>query len=184
MTNLRLSHPEHSPGLARPWNRGHAADRLDLEIGRARCESGYRFSILLVQFDGLSRATYRLGRASTDGAWRRVLGVLTENLGANDLCCRLGRDEFLLILPDRTRSECRVLGERLRQRWTSTRSALEATLEVSIGIASYPEQGSTVEALFGAVDETMSADKARNQLPRFARPPSHGRPTVVPGLWA
>lgn len=177
MTNLNLSHPEHTSRLANMWNRGHGANLLALEIERAQQESGYRFSILLVELDDLSRATDRLGRVSTDDVWRRVLGVLTESLGAKDLCCRVGEDEFMLILPEKTRSECRFFGERLRRRWTSARGALEAALEVSIGIASYPAQGTTVERLFGAVDEAVCTDKRRNQSGRYAPRSPHALPT-------
>jgi hypothetical protein len=70
MTSPSLSNPENTPGLTKLWNRGHGAGRLALEIGRAQRESEYRFSILLVQFDGLSRATSMLrsrGGSSTPG---------------------------------------------------------------------------------------------------------------------
>jgi diguanylate cyclase (GGDEF)-like protein len=166
MTNLSVSHPENTPALTRLWNRGHGADRLGLEIARAQLEIGYRFSILLVQFDGLDRVTDRLGHASTDSVWRRVLGVLTHDLGAEDLCCRLGGEEFMLIFPHQTGLECRVLVDRLRQRWTSARSPLETTMRLSVGIASYPDQGSTIEAMFGAGDEAMFADKNKDDTER------------------
>ncbi len=167
-STLRLSNPENTPGLTKLWNRSHGAGRLEMELKRGQRDREYRFAILLVQFDGLSRATDRLGHASGEGVWRRVLGVLTDDLGVEDLCCRLGGDEFLLILPERGESESRVLVERLLRHWNAAPTARESALEVSIGIASYPAQGSTVEGLFAAADEAMHADKDRNHAVRSA----------------
>ena len=169
MNTFSHSHPENTPGLTKLWNRGHGAERLDAEIERAQKDATHRFSIVLVQFDGLESVTDRLGHASTDCVWRRVLGVLTEDLGPKDLCCRLGGDDFMLILPSRSESECRVLAERLHRRWTFAPGTLEASLEMNVGIASYPAEGSTVGSLFCAVDVDLSVDRDRNQSRRSER---------------
>ncbi len=164
MTSLNFSHPENTPGVTKLWNRGHGASRVDFEVGRAQRESGYQFSIVIVQFDGLSRSTDRLGHASTDGMWRRVLSVLTEDLTATDLCCRLGGDDFMLIVT-KTDADCDILVDRLRQRWSHASTTLEDSFEVSVGVATYPEHGTTVGALFEAADEAMYADKERHSIP-------------------
>ncbi len=163
MNTFSHSHPENTPGLTKLWNRGYGTNRLDAEIGRAQSDPAHRFSLVLIQFDGLDSATDQLGHISTDSVWKRVLGVLTGDLGEKDFCCRLGGDEFLLILPNRTESECRALAERLRRDWTSAPRTLEGSLEMSVGIASYSEAASTVKGMFCAVDEDMFADKDRSQ---------------------
>jgi diguanylate cyclase (GGDEF)-like protein len=179
MNTFSHSHPENTPSLTKLWNRGHGADRLDAEIDRAQKDATHRFSIVLIQFDGLEQVTDRLGHASTDCVWRRVLGVLTEDLGPKDLCCRLGGDDFMLILPNRSESECRVLAESLHARWTFAPGTLEAGLEMSVGFTSYPAEGSTVQGLFCAVDQAMFVDKDRNQSLRSANRLSV-RPAVTP----
>jgi diguanylate cyclase (GGDEF)-like protein len=150
------------------WNRNHATDRLAQEVSRSAQDPNYHFSILLISFEGLSQITDRLGYASGDDVWRRVLGLLLQDLRASDLCCRLGRDEFVLILPTRSPAECRGLVDRLRRRWNPGAGTREATIEVSIGIACYPAQGASVEQLLGAADEAMHANKVENELVRSA----------------
>jgi diguanylate cyclase (GGDEF)-like protein len=154
--------------VAKLWNRGHGADRLTAEIARAAEDANYQFSILLVQFDGLTSVTNRLGHASDQDVWRRVLAALNQDLGADDVCCRLGGDEFMLILPQKGEVACRAAGERIRQRWMPRPDGREAALEMSIGFASYPGDGATIEVLLMTADETMDADRQRNEGMRSA----------------
>jgi diguanylate cyclase len=145
-------------------NRNHATDRLAQEVNRAKQDPSYEFSILLIEFDGLSDITDRLGYASGDEVWGRVLGTLLHDLRANDLCCRLGGDEFLLILPGKGQAECALVMDRLYQRWNPKAGSREATVELSIGVASYPVQGSSVHGLLGAADDAMQSSKHENGL--------------------
>src|SRR5260221_6853228 len=130
MTNLNYPRRENTPRLGKSWDRSHGADRLALEIARAQEVTTHQFSIVLVQFEGLSRATEGLGRPSGEGVWQRVLGALTGDVSANDLCCRLGEDEFMLVFPGRTESEGLALAERLRQRWTRVTGMRQGSLEM------------------------------------------------------
>jgi diguanylate cyclase (GGDEF)-like protein len=168
MTSLGTLDFENRPLPTQLWNRSHATRRLADELGRAAREQGYQFSVLLVEFDGLSDITDRLGYASGDDVWRRILGVLTQDLRTHDLCCRLGGDEFLLILPAKGPSECRAVAERLHRRWNPGVGTREATVAVNIGIAAYPGHGATIEDLLGSADEAMQSDRIRNDQLRSA----------------
>lgn len=161
MTRLTTTYREERPPQ-KLWNRTHATERLVVEMTRAQQDANHEFSILLVEFDGLSDITDRLGDASGQDVWRRVLGVLIQDLSAQDLCCRLGGDEFLLILPAKGQPECAEVLEHIRGRWTPGAGTREASVEVNVGIASYPANGATVEALFGAADESLDANKFKN----------------------
>jgi diguanylate cyclase (GGDEF)-like protein len=164
MTNLSLNtnlNRQDRPSVAKPWNRDHAVERLAAELERARAEHGYQCSILLIQFDGMGRATNRLGYASADNVVQRVQSMLMQELSTNDICCRLGGDEFLLILPAKGEQECRDWVERLHHRWSAANDS--ATIELGVGYASSPVHGFTSEALFAAADENMYADKQRAQ---------------------
>lgn len=171
MTSLSLGQAQREgrSTLTTFWDRGHATGRLAEEVRRAQGEATYEFSILLVAFDGLRHLTGRLGYASEDGAWRRVLALLTQDLRQGDLCCRLSEDEFLLILPGSGQVECSNVADRLFRHWSPAPGTPEATMEMSVGIASYPRSGCTVEGLIGAANETMLAEAFRhppNEAPR------------------
>lgn len=136
-------------------NRAYATRRLAEEIERAKREALYEFSILLVQFDGLTEITGRLGHAPTDDIWQVAVNALAQDLKPQDLCCRLGGDEFLLILPSASRTEATALVERLRLRWQPKSGSREAGIVLNVGTASYPVEGTTVQALFAAADESL-----------------------------
>jgi diguanylate cyclase (GGDEF)-like protein len=162
MTSLGYLDLETRPQPTKLWNRSHATRRLADELNRADHDRDYQFSMLLVEFDGLSDITDRLGYASGDDVWQRILGVLMQDLRSNDLCCRLGGDEFLLILSGKGPAECRAVADRLHRRWSPGAGTREATVEVNIGIATYPGHGTTIEALMGTADEAMQSDRIRN----------------------
>jgi diguanylate cyclase len=168
MTSLSPISQLNRPLVPKLWNRNHATDRLAQEVNRAKQDPSYQFSILLAEFDGLSDITDRLGYASGDDVWGRVLGMLLQDLRAVDLCCRLGGDEFLLILPGKGQAESRVVLDHLLRRWNPGAGTREATIELSIGVASYPGDGSSVQALLGSADDAMQSSKHENDLMRAA----------------
>jgi len=145
------------PPLSKVWNRDYAVHRLTAELARARQLPGYTFSILLVQLDGLSLARQdRLGFALAADIGPQVFSVLTDGLLDSDACCHLANDEFLLILPERTKAESRALAARLREKWSSRPDSREATVALRAGWASSPANGSSVEQLFAAADECLA----------------------------
>jgi diguanylate cyclase (GGDEF)-like protein len=146
-------------------NRAYATARLAEEIERAQYETNYEFSVLLVQFEGLMDITGRLGHAPTDDVWQLAITVLSQDLKPKDLCCRLGGDDFLVILPSASADEARVLVERLHARWQPKAGSREAGIALNAGCASYPRHGATVEALFAAADESLYANLVSHQVP-------------------
>lgn len=149
-------------------NRAYATSRLMEELERAKSQPNYEFAILLVQFEGLSDITGRLGHAPTDDVWQHAIGVLVQDLRPQDLCCRLGGDEFLLILPSASPAEASALVERLHSRWQPANGTREAAITLNAGCASYPGQGTTVEALFSAADEALYANSLQHDILRSA----------------
>jgi diguanylate cyclase (GGDEF)-like protein len=147
-------------------NRAYATSRLAEEIERAKGQANYEFAILLVQFEGLTDITGRLGHAPTDDVWQLAVNVLVQDLRAQDLCSRLGGDEFLLVLPSASPAEARALVERLHARWHPATGSREAGVTLNAGCASYPGHGTTVEALFAAADESMYANSLEQDLLR------------------
>ena len=164
----RIAHQDALTGL---WNRRYADVRLAEEIGRACSVSGYRFSVLVADVDDLKGVNDRQGHAAGDQALRWVAGFLSRGLRADDVCCRIGGDEFLVILPACGGDECRRFVKRVRARWQAEALAQEREQEragaqvvaVSLGTASYPIQGATAEALCAVADAAMYEEKRRAQ---------------------
>jgi diguanylate cyclase (GGDEF)-like protein len=162
----RIAHQDPLTGL---WNRRYADDRLAEEMARTENAAGYQFSLLVADVDDLKRINDRYGHASGDQALRWVAKILKQGLRSDDVCCRIGGDEFLLILPACGAEACRRFVARLRTRCQlAARAQRRAGVEsvgVSVGTASFPSDGRSVEALCAAADAAMYAEKGRSRQP-------------------
>ena len=158
----RIAHQDALTGL---WNRRHADDCLAEEMGRAQSVAGYRFSLLVADVDDLKGINDRHGHAAGDQALKWVAGFLSQGLRSDDVCCRIGGDEFLLILPGSGDEACRRFVKRVRARWQADAQAHARAggraVAVSIGTASYPADGATPEALCAVADAEMYEEKRR-----------------------
>jgi diguanylate cyclase (GGDEF)-like protein len=166
----------HQDPLTELWNRRYADDRLAEEMTRARDEEGYRFSLLVADVNDLKRINDQRGHAAGDQALKWVARFLAGALRAEDVCCRIGGDEFLLILPGTSAEECRDFVKRLRTEWRHEARAHDHAVAVSLGTASYPTHGATVEALCAVADAGMYEEKRRRAATASALPGTDGTP--------
>lgn len=137
-------------------------------MSRVRADENYHFSILLVELNGLSESFDRLGYASEKNARSRTLGFLTKDLGAEDLCCQLSEDEFLLILAGAGEKEALAVAYSLRRYWNPAGSQ-QADVRLCIGLASYPTHGCSIEQLLCAADQAAYADRLLQEEPQLAK---------------
>ena len=133
---------------------------------RAQDQDGYRFSLLVADVNDLKRINDQRGHAAGDQALRWVARFLAGALRADDVCCRIGGDEFLLILPGDGRRRVPRLRQAPARRLAATKPrAHDHAVAVSLGTASYPTDGGTVEALCAVADGAMYEEKRRGVAP-------------------
>jgi len=100
----------------------------------------------------------------------KVLQYLAKNMKAvareNDICCRYGGEEFIILLPNTTVEEALMVAESLRQRLANTNSPCGRPVTLSAGVAEYPLMANTTEALIEAADGALYVAKqaGRNQV--------------------
>jgi diguanylate cyclase len=170
----QVAHQDPLTGL---WNRRYADERLAEEMSRSKRETGYRFSVVVVDVDNLKRINDHVGHAAGDEALRWVAGFLREGLRLHDICARLGGDEFLLILPASGDKETHEFVDRLNRRWRAAAERDATAAAVSIGTASFPTHGSTIPGLLAVADDAMYAQKRRRN-PNLAAPPRKAQPPL------
>jgi diguanylate cyclase (GGDEF)-like protein len=96
--------------------------------------------------------------------------VLSDTRRANDLVARYGGEEFAVILVDTAKFTAAKVAERVRERvFThdfSDAAQRAGRLSVSIGVATYPDDGTDAEALVRAADAALYAAKraGRNRV--------------------
>lgn len=155
-------------GLTGLPNRRKAESRLHAEIARAK-RHDQPFSVALLDIDRFKRVNDTYGHAAGDHVLKTLAGVLFRELREVDLVARLGGEEFLVILPATDPPGARRTAERLRcavERAGATLPGGTAlTYTVSIGVASWPDDGETAELLLERADQAlyMAKREGRNR---------------------
>ena len=136
-------------------------ERIEEELLRAQ-RMGRSLALLLLDVDHLKQMNDTFGHAAGDQLLRAVADVLRGRTRGIDLAARLGGDEFILLLPETDRAGTMVALERLMEGIAEQRIH-GRTIQISAGVAVYPDDGRTEEALRKHADDDLYQAKRRRQ---------------------
>ncbi len=153
------------------FNRRYLEESAAREL--ARCaRRGLPLSLMMLDIDHFKAFNDVHGHAGGDALLARFGKLLAEHSRGEDIACRYGGEEFTLILPE-------APPESALQRAEGIRAAVEAMrvrhmdrelpqVTVSIGVAAFPGDGDSPEALLHAADEALYRAKhaGRNRVER------------------
>lgn len=146
-------------------NRRFFMEHLDQLILQAeRYEQ--RFAVYLIDLDGFKPINDMHGHMFGDKVLKVFGRSLLQSLRKSDLAARLGGDEFAAIqYPVRSPSEIPALTERLRRGLVDSipNGSSAVSVEHSMGVAIYPEDGRNAEQLLHAADMQMYAEKTQSK---------------------
>ncbi|MCS7235511.1 MAG: sensor domain-containing diguanylate cyclase [Armatimonadota bacterium] len=147
----RLALTDPLTGLA---NHRALYQTLRRELAQA---SRYAFplSVVLLDLDGFKQVNDLFGHPYGDEVLRQVARMATEACRGMDLPARLGGEEFVLVLPHAPKLAALQVAERLRRRIEETSLEEGLRLSASFGVAVFPDDGNTPDALIRAADEAM-----------------------------
>ena len=146
------------------WNRRYFTERLTEEISRARRRPQRHFTIMMVDVNDLKAINDSYGHQEGDLILRWVAEFLGRSLRAHDVICRVGGDEFAVLLPEIDRRPAAALLARLRTTLAKASTGAPYTIGLSFGLAAYPEDGKTCDELVHLADDEMYRDKQRQKL--------------------
>ncbi|WP_062015982.1 PleD family two-component system response regulator [Aureimonas sp. AU4] len=112
-------------------NRRFLDGHLPKAVERSRQE-GKALSVLVVDIDHFKQINDRHGHDVGDEVLREFAVRLRESLRASDLACRLGGEEFVLLLPDTDSASANVIAERLRLLVSTTAIAVGDGIRLTI----------------------------------------------------
>lgn len=150
----RAAYSDPLTGLA---NRRLLMSVAEHEVARHH-RAAERFSVVMLDLDGFKLLNDRFGHAAGDEMLCDVAAGLTEALRSQDTVARLGGDEFCVIAP--ATANPRPLAEKISDAVAHASRGHEE-LRASIGIAVFPEDGSTIESLLRIADERLLSAKRR-----------------------
>ncbi|SCL23472.1 diguanylate cyclase (GGDEF) domain-containing protein [Micromonospora rhizosphaerae] len=131
---------------------------------RRRCRPGP--SILCLDLDDFKLVNDRLGHAAGDELLRWIVAATREVLRAEDAIARVGGDEFVVVLVDADEATARTVMTRID-------AAVRARAGVSIGAASAPRDGGTLQTLMQVADQRLY--RVKQERRRAANPPPGDR---------
>jgi len=144
--------------LTRLPNRRAFDQVLSEELERAR-RYGYPLALAVMDLKGFKAINDSLGHATGDLALTKLAQMLEKERRSGDHLFRWGGDEFMAILPHTDKTEASAVAARYVQIIESIYFE-KHSLGVSIGLASYPEDGSTSAELLTTADTRMYQAKA------------------------
>jgi diguanylate cyclase (GGDEF)-like protein/PAS domain S-box-containing protein len=147
-----LRHLAATDALTGLANYRKLSETLESEIKRSE-RTERAFAVLLFDLDGMKRINDSDGHLAGNRALCRLADILRFSCRSIDTAARYGGDEFAIILPETCDEEAGAVARRICERLSIDRE--EPVLSVSVGIAVYPEDGTTIEALFQTADREL-----------------------------
>ncbi|MDI6900308.1 MAG: diguanylate cyclase [Anaerosomatales bacterium] len=126
-------------------------ERLAMEVELAERHED-QLSVAILDIDDFSRVNDAGGHAGGDEVLRVVARGLEGCIRASDTVCRLGGDEFGIILPGASADEAMVVCQRAHERVARVIGPDGRTLTATTGVAGYPRDGETADALIHKAD--------------------------------
>lgn len=165
-------------GLTGLFNHAYLQETLGREVHRS-LRHGHSFGLLLLDLDNFRRVNDSLGHPTGDTVLKAMATLLDRRgfaddgltLRASDLLARYGGDEFVLLVPETSKSGAAVQADRIRR-------AIEAVrpqdgmprLTVSVGVAAFPDDARDRDGLLRAAECALVAAKnqGRNRVVSYS----------------
>jgi diguanylate cyclase (GGDEF)-like protein len=125
-------------------------------------------SLIVFDLDDFKRINDRIGHLGGDAVLAEVAERIRRVVRSTDIACRVGGDEFAVILPESNREDAELLADRIAHTIRGQKIAKAGALTISTGVAEL-HPGDTAADVFTRADEAMyrgkHAGKARSAGP-------------------
>jgi diguanylate cyclase (GGDEF)-like protein len=156
-------------GLTGLYNHRYFKEQFDKMITEA-FKKGEKFSLCLIDIDFFKKFNDTYGHQAGDEVLRCVAKTLTESVRDKDLVARYGGEEIAVLLRNTDEHAAQVVAQKLVDRIGGTPYKIAKDVEkhvtISVGYATYPSHGRTIDRLIQHADEGLYSAKenGRNQV--------------------
>lgn len=143
------------------FNRRYLEESAARELLRAERRDS-PVAVAMIDIDHFKRYNDTHGHQSADDALASFAGLVSKSVRVDDIVCRFGGEEFVIVFPDCSRDDGLKRADLLRQKIDSA----ELGFTISIGVAEWPGDGRSWAAVLDRADQALYASKAagRNRV--------------------
>lgn len=145
-------------------NRRFLLERIDYEVAR-HTRGHSTFALLMLDLDGFKNLNDRFGHPAGDDLLRDVAAAMERSLRGQDTVARIGGDEFCVLAPETDLPGTRRLRARIESAVGEVTMGVDA-LRASSGVALFPDDGVSPNALLHAADQRLLSAKRERQRRR------------------
>jgi diguanylate cyclase (GGDEF)-like protein len=156
--NRRLADLDGLTGL---HNRRYFHEQLAREVARAQ-RYGRALALVVFDLDDFKSINDRIGHLAGDAVLAETAERARGVVRSADIACRVGGDEFAVLLPEASGGEAELLCGRLHRAVSSTAVAEAGNVSVSAGIAEL-RAGDDPNTFFERADQALYRAKARGK---------------------
>jgi diguanylate cyclase (GGDEF)-like protein len=170
LANLKLRETLRMQSVRDPltglYNRRYMEESLDRELRRSMRKKSH-LGVMMLDIDHFKRVNDTFGHEAGDAVLQTVANFLRSQLRGEDVVCRYGGEEFTLILPEAsiegTHQRAQQLREAVKRAIPSFRGQRLEAVNLSIGVAAFPENGTTGEELLRTADSALYQAKQQGR---------------------
>jgi diguanylate cyclase (GGDEF)-like protein/PAS domain S-box-containing protein len=173
LANLKLRETLKNQAIRDPltglYNRRYLEETMDRELHRSRRLTA-TLGVVMMDLDHFKDFNDSLGHGAGDVLLGALAQVITGGIRSEDIACRYGGEEFLLVMPGASLETTRKRAEDMRQAVEALQvTYLDRALKsptLSLGVAIFPEHGDTAEEVIAAADAALYRAKqaGRNRV--------------------
>jgi len=148
------------------FNRRFLEESLERELQLA-ARKKQSVAVLFLDLDHFKKFNDTFGHDAGDIVLQSLADMFRNFFRASDICCRYGGEEFAIVLPESSPEDAAIRADGLRAAVKNLRLQYKkqtlGALSLSIGIAVFPEHGSTSAELLKIADQCLYESKARGR---------------------
>jgi diguanylate cyclase (GGDEF)-like protein len=143
--------------------------KLQEELHRAERYDNI-LSVVMADLDHFKNINDTYGHDAGDRVLKAIGKFLQQNIRDVDMAARFGGEEFVIMIPEAANDAAHILSERLRKQMSQLKIEDLPPITISLGIATYPNDGSDMADLIKKADAAMYAAKmaGRNRVFKYS----------------
>jgi len=156
-------------GLTELYNHRYFQEQMIVQVENCKRYNS-QFSLILIDIDFFKKFNDTFGHQSGDAVLVQVSQKLKKNVRATDFVCRYGGEEMSIILPNTDKNEAIITAQKICQAIAEKPFKLandkRSEVTISLGVATYPEDGQTPSAIISKSDKCLyqAKENGRNQV--------------------